>query len=244
MRGWVGVAYTTGVGETDREGFLVFKDYPVIESVEPNSPAQLAGLEAGDTILAMNAQDMKSAPLPIASMIQPRKRIVFRYKRGGVIRETTVTVVPRPQGSQQTLVITMLNSRAPGERASAATMRRDRAEIEVATRSRLPVPVLPPMSVGFSRSLAIAGAELTALNDGLRSLIGLASGPGLFVVNVAAGTPAGESGLRAGDVILRAARTRLGDPGDLIKLLSEAQKSQIQLQIYREKKQQALVLKW
>jgi S1-C subfamily serine protease len=100
------------------------------------------------------------------------------------------------------------------------------------------------MWVGFSRSLAIAGAELSALNDDLRSLIGLTNGPGLFVVNVAAGPPAGESGLRAGDVILRAAQMRLGDPGDLIKLLSEAQKSQIQLQIYRKKKPQTLVLRW
>ena len=50
LKGWVGVAYTTS-GETDRGGRLVFDDYPVIESVEPSSPAQKAGLAAGDTIL-------------------------------------------------------------------------------------------------------------------------------------------------------------------------------------------------
>jgi len=242
MRGWVGVAYTTGVGETDREGFLVFKDYPVIESVEPNSPAEKAGLEAGDTIIAMNAQDMKSKPLPFASMIQPGRRIVFRFTRGGTVRETTVTVVPRPRGSEQTLVITMLNPRGSGERV-AGSIRRERAATEVGLRA--PIPVLSPTTIGFPGTVPIAGAAFTTLNDDLRSLVGLASAQGLFVVNVAAGTPAGESGLRAGDVILRAASMKLDEPGDLMKLLlTEATKGQLQLQIYRKKKEQTLVLRW
>src|SRR6185295_17717645 len=77
ITGYVGVAYTTSSGQVSREGIIVFTDYPVIESVEPNSPADRAGLSAGDTILAMNSQDLRRSPLPMASMIQPGKRIVF-----------------------------------------------------------------------------------------------------------------------------------------------------------------------
>jgi hypothetical protein len=43
LRGWVGVAYTTGVGTTDRNGAMVFAEYPVIESIEPNSPPRKQG---------------------------------------------------------------------------------------------------------------------------------------------------------------------------------------------------------
>ena len=255
VRGWVGVAYTTGVGQTDRSGILVFNDYPVIESVEPNSPAERAGLETGDTILAMNAQDLKRSPLPMAAMVQPGRRIVFRFKRNDTVREVTLTVAPRPRGTSQTLVVTMLDPSAapgtpggPGSPVAGRTpgvMRRERASTEVA--ARVPVPpmaALPPLAFGFGpRSLAIAGAEMTGLNAGLRSLVGL-DAPGIFVVNVALGTPANESGLLPGDVIVKADASSVGDPGDLIRVLRESSGSSIRLQIVRKKRAQTITLRW
>lgn len=242
MKGWVGVAYTTGVGQTDRDGVVVFNDYPVIESVESNSPAERAGLAAGDTILAMNAQDLKRAPLPMASMIQPDRKVVFRYKRNGVVRETTVTVAPRPEGMEQRYVITLIEPRGPRDRVPG-TIRRDRAATEVRAREALPVPLLSPTW----DVLPVFGARLTALKEGLREAVGLAgrsNGNGLFVVTVSAGSPASQSGLREGDVILRAARMQLDDPSDLMRLVTEATNGQLQLQIYRKKKPQTVVLKW
>ena len=129
LRGWVGVAYTTGVGTTDRNGAMVFADYPVIESIEPNSPAEKAGLVAGDTILAMNSQDLRKSPLPVSTMIQPGKRIVFRFRRNAV-REVALTVAQRPRGSAETYELTILGPAsvpgaprtpaAPGSRCCSA----------------------------------------------------------------------------------------------------------------------------
>lgn len=229
IRGWVGVAYSTGAGEMNRDGMLVFSDYPVIESVEPNSPAEHAGLQAGDRIIAMNSQDLKRSPLPIASMIQPGRKIVFLYKRNDDVRRTTVTVVARSEGiAPPTMRVTVTAPAGP------------------VPRSEGPLLVLPPMVPGGPRSIPVAGAEITALNAGLRALVGL-DAPGIFVVNVAAGSIAGESGLRVGDVILRAASERLSDPGDLIKLLRQAQNGSVQtlrLQIIRMKKPQTVTLRW
>src|SRR5512141_2840670 len=135
LTGWVGVAYTTSIGQPDRDGMLVFTHYPVIESIEPNSPAERAGLEAGDTILAMNAQDLKRRPLPMAAMIQPGQRVTFRYKRDGVIRDAIVTVAPRPRGASATTVITMYEPRpmpAPSVPREPGMSRRERASTEVA----------------------------------------------------------------------------------------------------------------
>lgn len=245
MTGWVGVAYTTN-GQPDRDGRLVFLDYPVIESVTPNSPAERAGLSAGDTILAMNSQDLRRTPLPIASMIQPGRKIIFRYRRNDIVREATVIVAPRPQGSSATLVVTVTGSGTPEQAVGmrvqrVQTDRREKALSEIVARQTAPLPILPP-ALGFNRSIPILGAELTALNDGLRALVGLNT-PGIFVVNVATGSPAGESGMREGDVILRAARLRVADPGDLIKLLSEARGS-LRLEIVRMKKPETVTLRW
>lgn len=249
VKGWVGVAYTTGIGQTDRSGAMVFNDYPVIESIEPGSPAERAGLEAGDTIIAMNAQDLKKSPLPMAAMIQPGRRVVFRFKRNDSLREATVTVAPRPGGTSERVALRIIESTTPpglpSERARAETMRRERMNSEVAARVPAPPMVaLPPLAFGFGpRSLAVAGAELTALNAELRSLVGLSS-PGIFVVNVARGTPASESGLRSADVILKADASPVGDPGDLIRVLRESNGSSIRLQIVRKKKPQTITLRW
>src|SRR6476620_3093195 len=182
IKGWVGVAYTTSIGQTDRNGAMVFKEYPVIESIEPGSPAERAGLEAGDTIIDMNAQDLKKSPLPMAAMIQPGRRVVFRFKRAESYREVTLTVAPRPAGTSEKYVLTMIEPPGtPGpemDRARAVMQRRARIRDEIAARGP-PMLLIPTMG---PRSQAVAGAEMTALNAGLRSLVGLNS-PGIFVVN-------------------------------------------------------------
>lgn len=255
-RGWVGVAYTTS-GQTDRGGLLVFSDYPVIESIEPSSPAERAGLAAGDTILAMNSQDLRRSPLPMASMIQPGQKIVFRFKRNDSVREVTVTVAPRPSGTSGSLSLTLIEQSAAtaGERAegvSPASARQplppprgERVRAEV--RARIPGPpavTIAPLVFGFGpRTLGVAGAELTGLNADLGSAVGISS-RGIFVVNVALGTPAKESGLRSGDVIIKADASRVGDPGQLIRVMRAATDNSIRLRIVRNKKPQTITLRW
>ncbi|MEP6906045.1 MAG: PDZ domain-containing protein, partial [Gemmatimonadales bacterium] len=168
LKGWVGVAYTTS-GETDRGGRLVFEDYPVIESVEPSSPAQRAGLAAGDTILAMNSQDLRRSPLPMASMIQPGQKIVFRFKRNDTVREVTLTVAPRPRGTSEQVVLTLIErgaaeAAARGEPLTAVASRAPGppSRSERMVRTRIPGPpavTIAPLVFGFGpRTLGVAGA--------------------------------------------------------------------------------------
>jgi S1-C subfamily serine protease len=249
-RGWVGVAYTTGVGTTDRNGAMVFADYPIIESIEPNSPAERAGLSAGDTILAMNSQDLRKTPLPVAAMVQPGKKIVFRFRRNAV-REVTLTVAPRPRGSRESYEVTILGpTPAPSMLGSGPGVylpRRPRPAAEVAARAAAgpvtPIAAMPSIVLGGPRILALAGAELTELNPGLGALAGVET-PGVFVINVAVGTPAKESGLRPGDVIVKAGALAVGDPGDLIRAFRESNGSLLRLAIIRNKKPQTLTLRW
>ena len=251
-RGWVGVAYTTGVGSTDRNGAMVFADYPVIESIEPNSPAERAGLSAGDTILAMNSQDLRRTPLPDASMVQPGKKIVFRFRRNA-LREVTLTVAPRPRGSMESYEVTIFGpAPAPSQPLGAGPgsqvlLRRPRPAAEIAARAAAgpitPIAAMPSIVLGGPRILALKGAELTELNPGLGALAGVET-PGVFVINVAAGTPAKESGLRPGDVIVKAGSLTIGDPGELIRAFRESNGSSLRLEIIRKKKPQTLTLRW
>jgi S1-C subfamily serine protease len=248
LRGWVGVAYTTGVGTTDRNGAMVFADYPVIESIEPNSPAEKAGLVAGDTILAMNAQDLRKSPLPMATMIQPGKRIVFRFRRNAV-REVALTVAQRPRDRAAFTEFTIygpapMPGEAPRAPATPGLLRRTGAAAEVAARAAVPpIAAMPSIVIGGPRILALAGAELTELNPGLSALAGV-DRPGVFVINVAVGTPAKESGLIAGDVIVKAGPLTVEDPGDLIRAFRESNGSTLRLEIIRKKKAQTVNLRW
>ena len=247
MRGWVGVAYTTGIGQSDRNGTLVFKGYPVIESVEPNSPAQQAGLAAGDTILAMNSQDLRRTPLPVAAMIQPGQKILFRFKRNDAVREVMLTVAPRPRGTSETLSLTVIEQSAAEAAAREVRAPTPPGQLGSPMRARVPVPpmaAIAPLAFGFGpRSLGIAGAELTGLNADLGFYVGVTS-PGIFVVNVALGTPAKESGLRPGDVIIKADASPVGNPGELIRVMRESTGSSIRLDIVRKRKPQTITLRW
>src|SRR5688572_31661748 len=87
-KGWVGLLITTGIGEASASGRMIFNDYPVIESIDPGSPAEKAGLQAGDVLISINSQDFKKNPIPMHSLLQPGKRVVFRYRRDNVARES------------------------------------------------------------------------------------------------------------------------------------------------------------
>ena len=112
---------------------------------------------------------------------------------------------------------------------------------------RMPAP--PPSSVllpalGYGGGLyPFAGAEFTALNDDLSDVLGVKEG--VFVTNVADGSPARISGLRGGDIIVRADNIKVETPIDLVRAIRAAGPDRtISLQIIRKNKPQALTLRW
>lgn len=248
-RGWVGVAITTGIGQTNAAGAMVFNDYPVVESVDPGSPAQRAGIQAGDILISLNTQDLRRNPVPGISLLQPGQRILFRYKRNDETRTVTLIVAERPFGTSGHFALSIIGpAPTPGTRARSERTARDRAT-EVVVRERtadgmLPAVTLAPLILGpGAPSIVVAGAELTQLNDGLREALNV-KGSGVFVVNVAIGTPAGESGLMSGDVIVRAEKLTLQNPGELVRLMRGAQENTLLLQVLRKRKPHTVTLRW
>ena len=240
-KGWVGVLITTGIGQTDNSGALVFNDYPVIESIDPGSPAEKAGLMAGDILIAINKQDFRKIPIPMNSLLVPGQRIVFRYRRDNIEKTSALVVAERPAGTSRRVQLSLIGP-------DRSVVRRQAEEgINRRAATRIPVPPMvsiAPITFGTGvPSIGIAGAEITRLNDGLRDVLKV-KGEGLFVINVLLGSPAEESGLRSGDVIVRAARELVQNPGQLIRLMQEAESNSLALQILRKQKAQNLVLRW
>ena len=248
--GWVGIVFTTGIGQTNSAGTLVFNDYPVIESIDPGSPAELAGLQAGDILISLNSQDFRKDPIPMSSLIVAGNKVTFRYKRDDVTRTSTLTVAERPDGTYARTVFNVIEplpERGEGTtrvtREQAGRTRTVTLRERAAAGSPFPAVTVPMIFGAGSPSITIAGAELTQLNDGLRELLNF-RGEGLFVINVGIGTPAGTSGLKSGDVIIRAEKQPIANPGELIRIMRRTTESAMLLQVMRNQKARNITLRW
>ena len=69
----------------------------VINNVIPGSPAEQAGLDRGDVVVAMNGKEVKSDTLGQGlSQLRPGDTARVTVLRGGVLREFTVRLAPNP----------------------------------------------------------------------------------------------------------------------------------------------------
>jgi len=85
VRGWLGVSATRYLA--DAKGFLV-------DSVSPNSPAQMGKIQAGDIIFQISNQPINSIvqALDIVAETKPNTTLVFKLYRQGKSIETSVTI--------------------------------------------------------------------------------------------------------------------------------------------------------
>lgn len=96
--GYIGITYSGDQKtEVTRNRIIVtYADYPVVVAVEPGSPAQRAGIIAGDTILAFNDRDLRAAPIPLSDIMKPGAKVSVRLRRNSALRTATMDVARRP----------------------------------------------------------------------------------------------------------------------------------------------------
>jgi C-terminal processing protease CtpA/Prc len=87
--GWVGVE----LEPSDEGGYSVAK-------VIPGSPAEEAGIRAGDVLFAMNgikiSEENEAALMKVKKDLSPGKSVDYTIKRDGYDRQVTVTLAPMP----------------------------------------------------------------------------------------------------------------------------------------------------
>src|SRR5437016_5208345 len=98
IRGYLGVTFDGPSIEeaNNRERLIRFLEYPRISMVEPSSPAERAGIQEGDTLVALNGSDVRNRQLSLTKLLVPEQRIVVRVRRDGGAKDFRVKVDTSP----------------------------------------------------------------------------------------------------------------------------------------------------
>ena len=264
--GYLGVTFN-GEYEVKREHngpeVFRFQEPPEIVSVESGSPADRAGVRAGDLMVAMDGRDVVGRDVFFAQLLVPGRKLPLRVNRDGNERAIVVVVQKRPDGFGDRcsdLDLTMGPMRVPGvvqvapvPGARGLTFFRTPAPPRAAAAPEAPnAPAAPSFGVwsfespppvaisGFSS--LVAGAQLTTLTEDFRDLTGAESG--VMVQRVAPETPAAVAGLKGGDVIVEAGDRQVTSARLLQRMVSDADTRSLKLKVVRMGKARIVWLKW
>ncbi len=251
--GYLGVAFGAVriSRRSDEPAAYELGDQPTIMSVDPGSPADRAGMRRGDVLLAVGGHDARR-PIALATILKPGARVVVRVQRKGQPMEFTVLVAKRPPsfGAPCAAVDDLTGSdysvpmafyfRSPPAPPSAT--RAPRAA--PATKAEVPEPPrsawsITPVPMGF---ISVAGAQLAPVDDEWSELVGVDKG--LVILQVSPGSPAGEAGLRKGDVIVSAGDSPVSAVRVLQRIVNDSESRSVRLQVVRGGRTRLITLRW
>jgi S1-C subfamily serine protease len=221
------------------------RDYPLIDSVYPGSPASKAGAHRGDVVLLIGGQDSRRA-VPLDKLLKPMTKLPMRVQRDGAQKDLTILVEKRPAdfNSECENVDQVIGPDFDRPMIFMRSFPRSpdvNAEVRVAPME--PAPPFVGFNYGFATmNSAIAGATLMALDDDWRATLGVDNG--VLVMRVLPGTPAKDAGLHNGDVITSADGQNVESVRSLSRIVSNSSSNSVKLQVIRAGKPQSLVLRW
>lgn len=244
-RGWIGITFSGDITMVRQSGkdVMMFKEYPMIESVEWGSPAQKARVKQGDVLLSIDGADLTKGSAPFSQILLPGKKLDLQLKRGASTVNCVLTVERRPDS--------WAPMAPPAPRAGEAPEPPEAPDAEswAPRMPQIPRVVVTPGPDAGSMTMTISYDEMTLAGahvqtfPALKQYFGVDSG--LLVISVVSGTPASDAGLQEGDVIVAAAGKPVTTPSQLASALRSARaRSSLTLDIVRKRKKQAVELKW
>lgn len=265
--GWLGV-YTTGFTAIDRQGdgqkIVRFMEKPVVESVDPGSPADRVGLRAGDVLVEMGGKALLHNDIVFAELLRPGERVAVKVLRGRELVTVMPLVEPAPDAlsaspcSWVDASITYVMAPMPGQEPTIVRVQPPaeapryafslpRRKDSSATPTTAPAPpsgvFAGPMAQFFSGGVnPVAGLQLVQLSQESSRAFGVTHG--LLVNSVLPGTPGREAGLEGGDVILVADSVEVRSIGALQRVISRSRDRTVTLVVVRERKQENVTLRW
>ena len=269
--GWIGVV-TTGVSLLERRGdgppIVRFLEPPVVASIDPGSPADRAGLRAGDVLLEMGGQRLLQTNVVFSDLLRPGERIVVKFQRGDDVVSVTPVVetnpdaavapcgwvdlgtayMVRPMPAQgPTIVVTKSpDGTTKYAYAYAKRARKDSGEV-VATTQVAPATggavFAGPMTQFFSQGAnSLAGLQLMVLSTESSKALGVTHG--ILVNQVLPGTPGREAGLKGGDILIMADSQELRSIPALQRVIRNAADRTVMLVVMRDRKKVNVEYRW
>jgi serine protease Do len=194
-----------------------------VERVSEGSPAEKAGIRAGDVIVRVNGDEITSS--------RKLSRLI-----GEIAPDHTGRVTVFRNGSETNLDVTIAN-RPELKFDEAALLERFKD---------LPKPPDAPSLEGLMRKPGEAGAPMV-WRFGSRRQIGVGVTPltkqlaehfnvdgGVLINNVRENSPAAKSGLRAGDIIVEAEGTPIKNDNDLIRAIGDNKDGSVSIIFVRQ----------
>ncbi len=262
-KGWLGF-YAQGpsliISDSSGTRYRFFAYQPII-SVDPGSPAERAGIEPGDVLVAYNGIDLMNHEFNFSEMLVPKKRVDISVRRDGEIKNYSLTVASPPQDVSRRRIEM---ERVPA--SGAFFVGPDGERFGDGGRGDRPPGLVRPAGGegarmggpgGFAVTLralsgqklfflspnGLFGANLSNMSDELARVLKLKKG--VLVNEVPEDTPAFRSGLRTGDVIITAnddSVTTVGELRDAV--MRHLADHAAELQVVRKQKVKKLTVSW
>ena len=241
--GWIGInaeAPHTRLIVRNDSAYIRYLGYPEVVSVEPNSPAERVGITRGDQLIAYDGADLRDREINLTKLLQPARRLRVTVRRDGEEREFPVIVGKPPFQVMERRLLSV----------PAGTLEGSAGQVVVLPPGT--APTAPGARVGrgmvmFNRldpeSAPLAGAQLVWIQgDAWQGIFDV--GSGVLVTDVFS-DPARASGLKVGDVILRADGQDLTSVAQLRRIVDTHRSDRtVELQLVRQKRARTITLHW
>ena len=259
LKGWIGinsglVPFTRHVDSTG--DFVHYYRYPIIISVEPDSPAQRAGIAQGDTLIAYDGQDVVRTRVNMRELMIPEKKLNVTVRRDGEARDFTLVVAKPPeriamrwrQSGDMPMPMTVEGRAVVAARsfpggASAGEVRRFSASDRAVFVEVGPGGYVVDRANFMNRG-GVFGAGLVTLGPELARVFKL-DRTGVLVQEAPAETPAFKAGMRVGDVIVSVAGHPVNTIADVQSIvMSRVSQGGVAVQLLRDNKPVVVNVKW
>lgn len=210
--GYIGLTTSAGTFPTSIDPMQPFAycDYPLVESVEPGSPADRAGLLAGDTLIAYNGRDLRQTNVNYPDLLVPGKRLSIQFRRDGKVRLAPMRVAARD--SEYTRMVTSIGACTEAEEATGC---RYGARPATTGGVMATAPRTSLLAIDGSGGLRFAGALMRSIDEQTAQNMG--SEAGLLVIDLPPSAPSYFAGLRSGDWVVSANGVAVRDINTFMK---------------------------
>ncbi len=222
-----------GVAEIDAERAkaLKLKEERGVEitRVEPDSPADKAGLKKGDVVLEYNGQRVEGTEqfVRLVRETPPGRKATLLISRDGQTQTITATIGAT---SGRSFSLDMERLEREMDR-----VRREAEELRVFRMPDLPSPMM-------TWRTTVLGIEAESLSEQLAEYFGVKEG--VLVRTVFKDSPAEKAGIKAGDVITKVGDDKVASPQELSRRLREARREQktVTLTLVRNRKEMTVTV--